>query len=64
MHIEHMLYSRAMMTVKKKVLRPEVLFSLTLIWKTAGAMPGRVTGASAAILPEYRGRHTGRISWL
>ena len=36
LHIEHMLYSRAMTTVKKKVSTPELLFLLTLIRKTVG----------------------------
>ena len=37
LHIEHMLYSRAMTTVKKKVSTPELLFLLTLIRKNGGS---------------------------
>lgn len=62
-HIEHMLYSRAMMTVKKKVARPELLFLLTLIWKTAGTPPGQQPGPAFSRPLLEVGSDPGRISW-
>ncbi len=63
-HIEHMLYSRAMTTVKKKVARPELLFADLHLETRRSSARLQSLRPSAGTLPGGRERPTGRIRGL